>query len=51
MKSNLEAPTSEDFKDISKMISQDNHKSEQKKQKEVEKVAFMRQAYRDNKVG
>ena len=31
-KSDLEAPTSEDFKDISKMISQDNQKSEQKKQ-------------------
>ena len=38
MKSDLEAPTSEDFKDISKMISHDNHKSEQKKQKEVENI-------------
>ena len=38
MKSNLESPTSKDFKDISKMISRDNHKLEQKKKKEVEKV-------------
>ena len=33
MKTYLEAPTFEYFKDISKMISHDNHKSEQKKQK------------------
>ena len=33
MKTYLEAPTSEDFKDISNMISHDNHKSEQKNQK------------------
>ena len=39
MKVDLEAPTSEDFKDISKMISRDNHKSKQKKQKQVEKVS------------
>ena len=38
MKSNLESTTSEDFKDISKMISQGNQKSEQKKQKEVQKI-------------
>ena len=38
MKSYLKAPTSEDFKDISKMISQGNQKSEQKKQKEAEKI-------------
>ena len=38
MKSDIEAPTSEDFMDISKMISQGNPKLEQKKQKEVEKI-------------
>ena len=38
MKSDIEAPTSEEFKDISKMISKGNQKSEQKKQKEVEKI-------------
>ena len=38
MKSEIEPPTSEEFQDISKMISQGNQKSEQKKQKEVEKI-------------
>ncbi len=36
-KSNLEAPSDEDFKDISKVISQEKLKSIQKMQKEVEK--------------
>ena len=36
MKSEIEPPTSEEFQDISEMISQGNQKSEQKKQKEVE---------------
>ena len=38
MKLDLEAPTSEDIKDISKMISQGNPKFEQKKQKEVQNI-------------
>ena len=38
MKSEIEPPTSEEFQDISEMISQGNQKSEQKKQKEVEKI-------------
>ena len=37
MKSNSEAPLSEDCKDISEMILQDNQKSEQNMKKEVEK--------------
>ena len=36
MKSEIEPPTFEEFQDISKLISQGNPKSEQKKQKEVE---------------
>ena len=38
MKSEIEPPTYEEFQDISNMISQGNQKSEQKKQKEVEKI-------------
>ena len=38
MKSEIEPPTSEEFQDKSEMISQGNQKSEQKKQKEVEKI-------------
>ena len=38
MNSGIEPRTSEEFKDISEMISQGNQKSEQKKQKEVEKI-------------
>ena len=38
MKSEIEPPTSKEFQDISEMISQGNQKSEQKKQKEVEKI-------------
>ena len=38
MKSEIEPPTSEEFQDISEMISQGNQNSEQKKQKEVEKI-------------
>ena len=40
MKSDIEASTYEKFKDISKIISQGNKKSEQKKQKEVEKIVI-----------
>ena len=36
--SDSKAPSSEDFKDISKMILQDNQKSVQKMQKEAEKI-------------
>ena len=38
MKSEIEPPTSEEFQDISNMISQGNQKSEQMKQEEVEKI-------------
>ena len=38
MKLEIEPPTYEEFQDISEMISQGNQKSEQKKQKEVEKI-------------
>ena len=42
MKSDIEAPTSEEFRDIAKMISRGNQKSKQKKQKEVEKLSLVR---------
>ena len=38
MNSEIEPRTSEEFKDISEMISQGNQKSEQKKQKELENI-------------
>ena len=38
MKSEIEPPTSEEFHDISEMISQGDQNSKQKKQKEVEKI-------------
>jgi len=38
LRSKSEAPSAEDFKDISKLISQENQKSIQKMRKEVEKI-------------